>query len=280
MSISPEVQKAVDEIHREKDINAALKKASTVRDRQIADLQAKIDSAQSLSDDDRKALNDAVADAQDVNGDLETAVPANTEPAAANGVSAGGAPVQTGPGSTAGDAGEINGPSTADGGPGAPLMPTSSFDPSPGTAAPPSDGAQQLRAIETPGGFVIAGGGSTARAVGSMPDSPSSSVVVPLDPDAKAPQNNADVIKSGLGDSSQNALLGNDGQPVQHGPGIPKEPSEQAQEAAQKQQDLLAQEDEARRINPLNMAPEGTPVAGSANQKTPAPIMPEDKPAA
>lgn len=290
MSVSREVQTALDEIKRNKSLADSTAAADKLRDQKIKDQQAAIDDLnakiaaipvnQEMSQEDKDALTQGAADLkasgdelEAINSQLQTAVPANTPgPAAADNQSGIGqasagqsAPVQTGPGSSADGAAPIDGPTAADGGAQVPLMPNSAFDPAGGVKPPAAtDGQpQQPAAIETAGGFVIAGGGSTARAPGSMPDSPSSSLVVPLDPDAKGPSSNADVIKSGLGDSSQNALLGNDGQPIEDGPGIPKPPSDAAVQREQDRQDALAAEQQARRDNPLNLAPAGTPQAGS-----------------
>jgi hypothetical protein len=135
MSLSPEVKAAVDEIHRDRDLIASMKAADKVRDQQLADIQAKLDAATNhMSDEDRQALIDAVSDARDANPALSSAVTANVdgspsgEPASA--------PAASQP---AADPSVIAGPSTADGGPAAPLMPTSAFDPGAGTRAAPAD---------------------------------------------------------------------------------------------------------------------------------------------
>lgn len=281
MALSKEVQTALDEIKRNKSLADSTAAADKLRDQKIKDQQAAIDDLnakiaaipvnQEMSQEDKDALTQGVADLKAsgdelvaINSQLQTAVPANTP-----GPDAPAAPVAAGnpgqPAAPASASGGIDGPSTADGGPAAPLMPTSAFDPAGGTKAPASTGQpQQATAIETPGGFVIAGGGSTARAPGSMPDSPSSSIVIPTDPDAKGPSSNADVIKSGLGDPGQNALTDADGRTAEQITAA-QEASQPSPEAAQKQQDLLAKERAAREDNPLNLAPEGTPQAGSAD---------------
>lgn len=260
MSLSPEVKAAIEKIRQDNDLIASMREANKIRDKQLADLQAQVDAfkAQShISDDDRQALADALADVRDTHDELTVAVPANTENKGDVGNSGRSTPA---------DGGQIDGPSASDGGAPVPLMPNSSFDPAGGVAPPPAAAGQpnQPRAIETAGGFVIAGGGSTSRAPGSFPDSPSSSVVIPDDPDAKGPASNADLVKSGLGDSSQNALLGNDGQPAADGPGIPKEPSEQDAKAEQDRQDVLAVEVEVCCDNLFNLALAGMSQVGSS----------------
>lgn len=263
MAVSREVQSAVDQIHKDKDLISSMRKAKELRDQQYADLQAQIDAKQSLSDEDRKALTDAVSEMQDADAAASKAVPANVDQSkVGNGAASGQAGAQVGGNEGRdGSAEPINSPT----GQPVPLMPNSAFDPDPTGARGVGNPGQpnQAPAIETAGGFVVQGGGATHRAAGSDPTSPSSSLVVPLDPDAKAPANNADLLKSGLGDSSQNALLGNDGRPIEEGVGIPREPSQFTQEGEQKRQDALNAEQEARRANPLNLAPEGTPQAGS-----------------
>lgn len=267
MTISPAVAKAVDQIRKDKDLIASMRKADDLRDKQLAELQAKVadlTDESKLSDEDRKALTDAVDEMRDTHEELATAVPANTEPVASD--ASQGGPVAPTPLEYNPDADRPDPlPGTGQNG-SVPLMPNSAFDPDPTGARGAGDAGQppQARAIETAGGFVVSGGGSVQRAPGSDPASPSSTLVAPTDPDAKAAANNADLIKSGLGDSSQNALLGNDGQPISEGPGIVTEPSPAAAEAAQKQQDAINEEKARREENPLNLAPAGTPQAGSA----------------
>jgi len=58
MAVSKEVQNAVDQIRKDKDLISSMRKADDVRDKQLADMQAKIDGAK-LSDEDKKALTDA-----------------------------------------------------------------------------------------------------------------------------------------------------------------------------------------------------------------------------
>ena len=297
MAVSKEVAEAVAKIRAQQDYIKADKAADKLRDQALADalaarkdaeakmaeLQAKIDAIpvrQELSQEDKDALQhafdeasdaqttagDAIDQAKETHDELKEAVPANADvPAQSGGPVDQPAKVEAEPIPTDANAERPDPlPGTARGD-GAPLMPNMAFDPDPtgnkgpGTAGQPN----QPAAIETAGGFVVSGGGTTQRAPGSMPDSPSSSQVVPLDPDAKAPANNADLAKSGLGDSSQNALLGNDGQPISSGPGVPREPTDAEREAAQKQQDALNAEKAAREDNPLNLAPAGTPQAGS-----------------
>jgi hypothetical protein len=158
-----------------------------------------------------------------------------------------------------------------------PLMPNLAFDPTGGNAPGAGDAGQpqQPAPIETSGGFVVAGGGSTQRAPGSRPESPSSSLVVPTDPDAKAPASTADEVKSGLGDSSQNALKGPDGQPMSEQPGMPQPVTDEQAKAEQERQDALKAEEEKRKANPLNLSEEDLAKQNAANQ-TPAaaPVAP------
>lgn len=274
MTVSREVQLAVDEIHRDRDALSAARKAndllaSQLSDQagQVADLKSQVSALKvgaPLSDDDKKALldavngvGDAVNEAGETTDKLADAVPANVATSPADGAAPVG-PVPPTPPEHNIDAPRPD-PIAGTGQNGTvPLMPNLAFDPAGGVNHGPGDAGQpnQPPAIETAGGFVVSGGGSTARAPGSLPESPSSSVVIPTDPDAKAPASTADEVKSGLGDSSQNALIGNDLKPMADGPGIPQEPSPQAADAAQKQQDALKAEQEARRANPLNLSPD------------------------
>lgn len=276
MTVSREVQMAVDEIHRDRDALSAARKANELLASQLSDQAGQVSDLKSqvsalkvgapLSDDDKKALLDAVNgvgdsinEAGETSDKLADAVPANvaTSPAGNSGMANGG-PVPPTPPEHNIDAPRPD-PIAGTGQNGTvPLMPNMAFDPSGGINHGPGDAGQpnQPPAIETAGGFVVSGGGTTARAPGSKPESPSSSVVVPTDPDAKAPASTADEVKSGLGDSSQNATIGNDLKPVSEGAGIPQEPSPQAADAAQKQQDALAAEQERRRANPLNLSDE------------------------
>lgn len=256
MSVSKEVQLAVDEIHRERNALAAAAKANELQGSQIADLESQIEALQPghLSDEDKQALLNAVNEASDTNSQIATAVPANvaTAPASAG-------PVPPTPPDHNPDAPRPD-PIAGTGQNGTvPLMPNMAFDPAGGVNHGPGDAGQpnQPAAIETAGGFVVSGGGTTARAPGSKPESPSSSMVVPDDPNAKAPASTADEVKSGLGDSSQNATIGNDLRPVADGLGIQAQsPSPDAAKAAQDQQDALKAEQAARAANPLNLSPE------------------------
>lgn len=270
MTISHEVKLAVDEIHRDRDALSAAQKANSLQASQIADSQGQISDLKNqiaalqpghLSDEDKEALLDAVngvgetiGAAAETNDKLADAVPANVSapPAAPAGPIA-ATPPPSDPSAPRPD------PIAGTGQNGTvPLMPNMAFDPTGGVNHGPGDAGQpnQPAPIETAGGFVVSGGGSTARAPGSVPESPSSSVVIPTDPDAKAPASTADEVKSGLGDSSQNATIGNDLKPISDGPGIPQEPSPQAADAAQKQQDALAAEKAARATNPPALSPE------------------------
>lgn len=255
--ISPEVKMAVDEIHRERNALAAAAKANELQAAQIADLNAKIAAlpvGTPLSEDDKKALLDAVNEAGDTSDALAVAVPANVDGA----LTVTGAPTAPTPPPSDPDAPRPD-PIAGTGQSGTvPLMPNSAFDPSAGINRGVGDAGQpnQPKPIETVGGFVIAGGGSVQRAPGSRADSPSSTLVLPTDPDAKGPASSADEAKSGLGDPGQNALLGPDGRPVSEGPGIPQPASPAAQEAAQARQDALNKEKAAREENPLALSPE------------------------
>lgn len=256
MTVSKEVQAAVDKIHEERDALAAAQKANELTNSQLKDLRAQVEALTPghLSDEDKTALLDAVNDVGETNAALADAVPANVDTSAP----AAGAPVAATPPPNDPDAPRPD-PIAGTGMSGSvPLMPNSAFDPAGGVSHGAGDAGQpnQPPAIETAGGFVIAGGGSVQRAPGSRADSPSSSIVLPNDPDAKGPASSADEAKSGLGDSSQNALLGPDGRPAVDGPGIPREPSPQDQEAAQKQQDALNAERAKREANPLNLSDE------------------------
>lgn len=287
MTVSREVHLAVDEIHRDRDALSAAQKANSLQASQIADSQGQISDLKNqiaalqpghLSDEDKQALLDAVngvgetiGEAAETNDRLADAVPANV---AASPADAG--PVPATPPPNDADAPRPD-PIAGTGQNGTvPLMPNSAFDPAGGVNHGPGDAGQpnQPAAIETAGGFVVSGGGNTARAAGSRPDSPSSSVVIPDDPNAKGPASTADEVKSGLGDSSQNALLGNDGKPVADGPGIPSEPSPQAADAAQKQQDALNAEQAARAANPLNLSDEDLAKQGTGQGSGQAPASP------
>ena len=290
MSLSPEVQAAVDEIRRNKSLTQSLMDANSLLGEQIAALKAKIDAIpvrQELSAEDKKALQDEVASLDELNDRLEAATKANTNAGSSGG---GGGPVEVEPrpdpqaefkemtpGELADARGQQKEAGPADGidnGPGnppaiegAPLMPNVAFNPA-GVNTPrpaPGDGQpNQPEAIETAGGFVIAGGGSTHRAPGSRPESPSSSVVVPADPDAKAPASTADEVKSGLGDSSQNALLGNDGKVPESGE---SQQSRASDPAEQERQARLKEEQARREANPLNLTDEQLAERNAAGQK-------------
>lgn len=282
MTVSTEVKMAVDKIHEERDALAAAKKANELTNSQLQDLRSQVQALQPghLSDEDKQALLDAVNEAGETNAQLADAVPANvaTSAGAQAGVIA-PTPPPDDPAAPRPDPLAGTGMSGS-----VPLMPNSSFDPTGGVDHGPGDAGQpnQAKPIETVGGFVIAGGGSVQRAPGSRADSPSSTLVLPTDPNAKGPASSADEAKSGLGDSSQNALLGADGKPVTDGPGIPQPASPAAQDAAQSQQDALAKEQAARAANPLALSPEdlakrdagdpsGLPIGASTESVQPQP---------
>lgn len=194
MTISKEVSDAVDQIRRDKDLISSMRAADEVRDQQAAAAQEKIHSLEAgapLSAEDKQALVDAVSGMRDVNGALTGAVLANVDQPN---------PVDTPPETQIRDV-----PRSDDGkalpiaapvadAPPAPLMPNMAFDPTAGNAGHPD----HVPSVETPGGFVVAGGGSVSRAVGSLPESPSSTVAVPADPEAKAPGGPAVVGPDGV----------------------------------------------------------------------------------
>lgn len=257
MTVSPEVKQAVDEIRREHDALRAAAKANDLQASQIADLKAQVQALQpgtKLSEEDKQALLDAINGVGETSDELASAVPANVD-TSTQGAAAPAEPVPPPNDPLAARPDPIAG--TGQNG-AVPLMPNMAFDPAGGVNHGPGDAGQpnQPPAIETAGGFVVSGGGTTARAPGSRPESPSSSVVIPTDPDAKAPASTADEVKSGLGDSSQNALIGNDLRPINEGPGIVGEPSAAAAQKEQDRQDALNAEMDKRRANPLNLSDE------------------------
>jgi len=264
--LSPEVQAQADEIRRNRSLVKSLQAERDLWKSKAMDSQGKLDALShkdEMSDEDRAEIKRQAAELDALNDELEGAAQDNVT--ADTGAQAGGvvAPTVLERDADASRADPM--PGTGQNGT-VPLMPNSAFDPDPtGSRGVGAGQPNQPKAIETPGGFVIAGGGGVSRAPGSDPASPSSSLVVPTDPDAKAAASNADVAKSGLGDSSQNALLGADGQPIADGPGIPREPTDADRERAQKQADLEADEKARREANPLNLAPAGTPQAGSVD---------------
>jgi hypothetical protein len=257
MPLSPQVRAAVDEIRRSQSLIQSLEAERDLWKSQAEDARNKMQemaSKQELSAEDRQELEAAVASLDELNDRLEGAAQANTKPEPAA-VSSDQKAAKT-----AQEEAEERGRQHAEGSKPvepvqAPLMPTLAFDPSGGNQAPPGDGQPaQPGAIETAGGFVIQGGATTQRAPGSRPESPSSSLVVPDDPNAKAPATTADVAKSGLGDSTGNEQIGNDLKPIDQGPGMPREPTDAEREAAQKQADLVAEEMARREANPLNLS--------------------------
>lgn len=266
--LSPELQQQADEIRRNKSLVKALQAERDLWKQKAGEAQDKLDDLagkSKMSDEDREEIKRQSAELDALNDELEGAAHENVQPEPAGGN--GSAPVEPvpppdDPGAPRPDpiAGTGNNGTV-------PLMPNMAFDPAGGVKPPPGDAGQpnQAPTIETAGGFVVSGGGNTARAPGSRPESPSSSMVVPTDPDAKAPVSTADEVKSGLGDSSQNALIGNDLQPVADGPGIPKEPSAAAAQKEQDRQDALKAEREKREANPLNLSDEDLAKQNQAN---------------
>lgn len=285
MSLSPEVQAQADEIRRNKSLVKSLQGERDLWKQKAGEAYGKLDELagkSKMSDEDRDEIKRQSAELDALNDELEGAAHENTSPSQ-DGAS-GGQPVgvvepvpppndpeapRPDPIAGTGNNGTV------------PLMPNMAFDPAGGVKPPPGDAGQpnQAPTIETAGGFVVSGGGNTARAPGSRPESPSSSVVVPTDPDAKAPVSTADEVKSGLGDSSQNALIGNDLQPVADGPGIPKEPSEAAARKEQERQELLAKEQERRRANPLNLSDEDLRKQQEADAGKGTALDPDGRPA-
>lgn len=280
MSLSQEMQATADEIRRNKSLVKSLQAERDLWKGKAMDAQEKLadlSDKDELSEEDRTEMRRQRDELDALNDELEGAAQENTKPEGSD--SSGGEqggneknkripPVgEEGHPTDAPTSGEVldrNGPANQPAGGTVPLMPNMAFDPDPtGNRGVGSGQHAQPAAIETAGGFVVSGGGTTQRAPGSDPVSPSSTLVVQTDPDAKAAASNADLIKSGLGDSSQNATLGNDGQPVQDGSGMPREPSEAAQKKAQEMADLAEDERQRREENPLNLAPAGTPQAGS-----------------
>ncbi len=177
MTVTREIQLAVDKIHNDENALAAAAAANALQASQIADLQAKIAAVPVgtvLSDEDKKALMDAVNDVGDTNTALATAVPANVAPSAQPGpVVVPPAPLPDDPLAPRPDPIAGTGQSGT-----VPLMPNSAFDPAAGQAPAVGNPGQpnQPPAIATAGGFVVSGGGSVQRAPGSAPDSPSSTV--------------------------------------------------------------------------------------------------------
>lgn len=163
MSISPEVKLAVDEIHRERNALAAAAKANELQAAQIADLGAQISALKvgtTLSEDDKKALLDAVNDVGETNSELAAAVPANVDVSAVPAPQAQPVPPPNDPDAPRPDPIPGTGQNGA-----VPLMPNSAFDPGAGSAAGPTDPGQpaQAAAIPTAGGFVVSGGGVVQR---------------------------------------------------------------------------------------------------------------------
>jgi hypothetical protein len=221
MTVSKEVQDAVDKVRAMKDYIAADKAADKIRDQQLADatakqaaaetalaaVQAKLDAIpvkQELSQEDKDALqhafddaseaqskaSDAQSDANDVHDALKDAVPANTEPVSLT------PPVSAVPPSP-GEPGFVD-PTPPPNDPEAPrpdpiagtgqngtvpLMPNLAFDPGAGNspAAGGSGQPEQPPAIETAGGFVVSGGGGVQRAPEAPEEGAPASATAPAD---------------------------------------------------------------------------------------------------
>lgn len=212
MAVSKEVQDVLDKARAaqtyRKSTDAAmqaLKMQNEEQAKQLADLTAKLQALPTsapISDEDKAALIEAAGDLDAAISDqtqsidaLKTDIPANVPPPSVSDVSApASAPA---PASDVGltVANRANPPADVP----APLMPNMAFNPNPsGISGAGAGQPGQSPAIETAGGFVVSGGDSTQRAPGSEPANPSSSVVVPADPDAKGPASTADVAKNGL----------------------------------------------------------------------------------
>src|ERR1700753_395899 len=86
MALSKEVQDALDRIAQNKSLADSLAAADKLRDQQIADLKKQIADlpvGQSLSQEDHDALVKAASDLDNTNSELQSAIPANTNGAAA-----------------------------------------------------------------------------------------------------------------------------------------------------------------------------------------------------
>jgi len=231
MAVSKEVQDVLDKARAaqtyRKSTDAAmqaLKMQNEEQAKQLADLTAKLQALPTsapISDEDKAALIEAAGDLDSAISDqtqsieaLKTDIPANVGVPSAVPDAPGPAP-SSDVGLTV--ANRANPPAEVP----APLMPNMAFDPNPsGISGAGAGQPGQSPAIETAGGFVVSGGDSTQRAPGSEPANPSSSVVVPADPDAKGAASTADVAKNGL-----------DGAPVDGGPANAQAPDAKAQRA-------------------------------------------------
>lgn len=190
MALSPEVQAQADEIRRNKSLVKSLQAERDLWRSKAMDAQGQLDTLagkREMSAEDREELKRQAAELDALNDELEGAAQDNTKPEPIAG-GAGGATDTPAPAKVEAepipdDASAARPdplPGTARGD-GAPLMPNMAFDPDPTGNKGVGDAGQpnQAQAIETPGGFVVSGGGSTQRAPGSDPASPSSTLVVP-----------------------------------------------------------------------------------------------------
>lgn len=236
MPLSPEVQAQADEIRRNKSLVRSLQAERDLWKQKAGEAYGKLEQLtgkREMSDEDREEIKRQSAELDALNDELEGAAHENTKPEGDHGP--GGEKAQRedpqakyknedGTAKSPEEIAELRGQERSEAGAPAPmvetdgqapLMPNLAFNPHGDGKSPPAaaDGGQpqQPPAIETSGGFVVAGGGSTHRAPGSKPESPSSTLVVPEDPNAKAPASTADEVKSGLGDSSQNATVDAEG---------------------------------------------------------------------
>lgn len=88
MTISPQIQKAIDGIRQTQDLVKAVADADKVQTEQIgtltakvAELQAKLDAGTAISAEDLAGIAEITSDIDMVNAQLKTAIPANTDQA-------------------------------------------------------------------------------------------------------------------------------------------------------------------------------------------------------
>jgi hypothetical protein len=86
MTISPQIQKAIDGIRQTQDLVKAVADADKVQTEQIgtltakvAELQAKLDAGAAISAEDLAGIAEITSDIDMVNAQLKTAIPANTD---------------------------------------------------------------------------------------------------------------------------------------------------------------------------------------------------------
>lgn len=97
MSISKQVQDALDRIHQTQSLVQSVKQASDLQGQQISTLtdkvtalQAKVDGGGQIGADDLAALSEITSDIDTVNAQLQSAIPANTQGNDGSGASQGG----------------------------------------------------------------------------------------------------------------------------------------------------------------------------------------------